>query len=540
MALMSKLEVHHLSSGAGSHFALIGWLRRRRLRVALLPKWDWAHHVPFGKRQESHAAYLPWITTKAESAPLKLAADGLMTGSGIGTANSTAKDEERGESEAAARALEASLLQERAAGEAMVPEGPSVEALELTPTAVGRRRPEPLTKDFEGEEAAEQATSFKPAMLGTLAGRFFEANAREGEPGGTFCRPGAAEKITARKRVEVGRNRMQKQRKWHGDQEIELCQISHTSASTPNKQIADPQVKAESKPNPTSPSARISQKGRETRMAAIETALREEQESAEATVNKAKEDWDAIDGNVHAAFDILHAVYTSPRSTGVFDTPTRRNRVARADQSSPSPSPTRFAAMPSTLTKARIAVASRAASPAIVPGGQLELPPKAPKIFKSVPQKEGLVDEAEKMFYMLFDGIDHSHGVFTTYRTDSEAPGIEEHVKGYKDAVFKGFHCCIAMLDQKQIYIVIQGVKPGVYCRRGLLMKEGLLWRGSVAMSAVGTAAQGHVVFNQWQNDGKVSFIPGKNGKEEALDSQKRKMKKRLTFVGSNMNRGFA
>ncbi|KAE9387571.1 hypothetical protein BT96DRAFT_948255 [Gymnopus androsaceus JB14] len=59
MAFMSKLEVYRSSGGAGSHFALIGWLRRCRLRVALLPKWDWAHHVPFGKRRESHAAYLP-------------------------------------------------------------------------------------------------------------------------------------------------------------------------------------------------------------------------------------------------------------------------------------------------------------------------------------------------------------------------------------------------------------------------------------------------------------------------------------------------
>ncbi|KAE9394212.1 hypothetical protein BT96DRAFT_998685 [Gymnopus androsaceus JB14] len=157
-----------------------------------------------------------------------------------------------------------------------------------------------------------------------------------------------------------------------------------------------------------------------------------------------------------------------------------------------------------------------------MPSGQLELPPKAPKILKLVLEKEDLLDESEKMFYVLFNGIDHSHGVFTTYRTNSKAPGIEEHIKGHKNAVFKGFHTFDIAQNHYQeaedtgilellhynagpetLYIMIQGVKPGV----GLLMKEGLLWRGGIAMSAVGTAAQGHAVFNWWQNNGKVRYL---------------------------------
>ncbi|KAE9403704.1 hypothetical protein BT96DRAFT_814734, partial [Gymnopus androsaceus JB14] len=96
-------------------------------------------------------------------------------------------------------------------------------------------------------------------------------------------------------------------------------------------------------------------------------------------------------------------------------------------------------------------------------------------------------------------------------------------VCNYREAVFKGFGTLaaaqnhhaeaiatgvIALLKRDpeagDIYIIIKGVKPGVYKCHGLLMKDGLGWRGGEAMYSSGTASQAKAVFRQWEQDGHV------------------------------------
>ncbi|KAE9391453.1 hypothetical protein BT96DRAFT_945352 [Gymnopus androsaceus JB14] len=258
-------------------------------------------------------------------------------------------------------------------------------------------------------------------------------------------------------------------------------------------------------------------------MASIRAVLNEpEEDDPQTTLNKAENNWDAVDGNIQSAFVYQLPQYAGhERSIGPFNTPTCCSHIVRADRRSPSPSPTQCAAMPSTPTKAHATPTSAAASPAIVPGGQFEMPPKQ-ALCVAEPQEEVV---KETKVYILFDGIDHFHGVFTSYRTTFKTPGIEEHVKGYNNTVFKAF-CMLEIVEKcyqeakdtgmldvlhhktewETVYVVIQGVKPGMYIRWGLLIKEGLDWRGRVVMFAIGSASQGRAAFNQWKNTGKVSL----------------------------------
>ncbi|KAE9388765.1 hypothetical protein BT96DRAFT_835809 [Gymnopus androsaceus JB14] len=104
--------------------------------------------------------------------------------------------------------------------------------------------------------------------------------------------------------------------------------------------------------------------------------------------------------------------------------------------------------------------------------------------------------------------------------------GLDQYVRGYPNAVFKAFNnieqarlhykeakCTgvIQLLKQDpqpdDIYIVVQGVRPGVYLHC-TLMAAGLAWHGSVAMVTTGMASQGQAILTQWTNEGKFRHLP--------------------------------
>lgn len=104
---------------------------------------------------------------------------------------------------------------------------------------------------------------------------------------------------------------------------------------------------------------------------------------------------------------------------------------------------------------------------------------------KPVAQVKVQEPEVEQRFYVLYDGHDHADGVFTSYKTTADVPGIDQYVKGYDNAVWKTFGTLEAaqrhydeakntgILDVLKaemkpniLFIVIQGAKPGVYLRR--------------------------------------------------------------------------
>ena len=90
--------------------------------------------------------------------------------------------------------------------------------------------------------------------------------------------------------------------------------------------------------------------------------------------------------------------------------------------------------------------------------------------------------------YVLFDGHDHHDGVFESYHTTTEREGIDHYIKGYPHACHKSFGSLARAQQHYQevkssgvlnilkqdvqpddVYVVLQGVKPGVYIRRSVL-----------------------------------------------------------------------
>ncbi|KAK7021050.1 hypothetical protein VNI00_017539 [Paramarasmius palmivorus] len=55
-------------------------------------------------------------------------------------------------------------------------------------------------------------------------------------------------------------------------------------------------------------------------------------------------------------------------------------------------------------------------------------------------------------------------------------------------------------------FIVVQGVRPGIYTRTKQLVSDGLVWRGGVVVRLLGTAADAHRVFQKFNAAGKVGY----------------------------------
>ncbi|KAE9390552.1 hypothetical protein BT96DRAFT_782189, partial [Gymnopus androsaceus JB14] len=88
-------------------------------------------------------------------------------------------------------------------------------------------------------------------------------------------------------------------------------------------------------------------------------------------------------------------------------------------------------------------------------------------------------------------------------------PNLEQAELHYQEAKNTGV---INMLKHDvqadDVYVVLQGVKPGVYICRGLMMSDGLGWWGGVVMALNGTASQACAMFNHWKMQGKVRYLP--------------------------------
>ncbi|KAE9385349.1 hypothetical protein BT96DRAFT_840806 [Gymnopus androsaceus JB14] len=129
----------------------------------------------------------------------------------------------------------------------------------------------------------------------------------------------------------------------------------------------------------------------------------------------------------------------------------------------------------------------------------------------------------EQKFYVLYDGHDHKDGVFTTYRDTDEEPGIYPYIRNYGEAVHKSFLTLEAAQNHHReaketgvigllkrdaevddVYIVTKGIEPGVYTRRGLMMKNGLGYRGGEVQFSSGKASDARRVFSQWEAAGHV------------------------------------
>ncbi|KAE9395676.1 hypothetical protein BT96DRAFT_791434, partial [Gymnopus androsaceus JB14] len=83
----------------------------------------------------------------------------------------------------------------------------------------------------------------------------------------------------------------------------------------------------------------------------------------------------------------------------------------------------------------------------------------------------------------------YKYAVFKSFST------LEEATNRYNEAKHTGIINLLA--DEPQpgdIYIVIEGVKPGVYMQRGTMMASGLDWRGGLAMVTTGTASQANAM----------------------------------------------
>lgn len=232
-------------------------------------------------------------------------------------------------------------------------------------------------------------------------------------------------------------------------------------------------------------------------------------------MQSAEKDWDELDGDVRSAFGaqifstlyftaltvkigLIRSVMASPQHHKRFaspvhgvsapKTPARGQPPASDGDSVVSPStsafntPTRkrtYAPAPASTFKPATAVAQ---SPALVSGARFKMPvpetaaPPTP----SIPPPE-----QPSRAYVLYDGHDHVDGVFTAYHTTEDEEGLDQHVRGYGPAVFKGFSNLetaqnhyreakstgvIQLLKQSiqedDVYIVVKGVKPGVYLRR--------------------------------------------------------------------------
>ncbi|KAJ3871439.1 hypothetical protein F5051DRAFT_446188 [Lentinula edodes] len=183
--------------------------------------------------------------------------------------------------------------------------------------------------------------------------------------------------------------------------------------------------------------------------------------------------------------------------------------------------------------RSRFRSCSPTPAPRIVPGGRFVLP-STPKSVASLISYTALdtPDLNTSAWYILYHGCDGAQGLFDSYdERRSGKQSLRDLTQFYNHCIFKKFNDyptakmyyeehveskVLNMLqpapEKDEVFIVIRGVRPGIYVKRITLLVGGLAWWGGEVMVAVGSKSDVLKVFAQWDSgvDKKTEMLPEK------------------------------
>ncbi|KAJ3738048.1 hypothetical protein EV360DRAFT_26343, partial [Lentinula raphanica] len=97
---------------------------------------------------------------------------------------------------------------------------------------------------------------------------------------------------------------------------------------------------------------------------------------------------------------------------------------------------------------------------------------------------------------------DYTHRLMKRFASKAEA------TTSYKECESCGILELLRPLPKsKEIFIVIEGVLPGVYDSRLGLMIQGLDWRGGRVVSFAGTQQEAKNLFQEWDSRGETRIL---------------------------------
>ncbi|KAL0568066.1 hypothetical protein V5O48_013927 [Marasmius crinis-equi] len=224
---------------------------------------------------------------------------------------------------------------------------------------------------------------------------------------------------------------------------------------------------------------------------------------------------DALDEFTDSASSTSGSTQSSPSSRAATTQPPRRGSPSQWSSGSG------FRGVPAGKTSTRPGDAD---SSAVVEGEEDQLGDELGDLSIQGPEIPQISVEAGSRFpaYVVYYGKNGQHGLFTGWKSTQRKSGasslLEEHghvVKGFTDpALASDFYREFSQSDAANVlsyqpcdnerFVVIKGVKPGVYDTRKSLIIDGIQYRGAVVRRFVGGRGDALAKFNEWKKQGHV------------------------------------